>query len=251
MLNHPTLDKLEALRFTGMAKALTEQITLPNIEELSFEERLGLLVDREMTEREDRRLKSRLRGAKLKQNACVEDIDFRQRRGLDKSLILDLAPCQWIKQHLNLLITGPTGVGKTWIACALAQKACREGYTALYLRLPRLLQELPIAKGDGTYTKLLTRLAKTDVLILDDWGLSKLVAEQRRDLLEILEDRHDVRSTIVTSQLPLDKWHHIIGDPTLADAILDRLVHNAYKINLKGESMRKRKSKLTTTTESE
>ena len=162
-----------------------------------------------------------------------------------------LPACQWIKQHLNLLITGPTGVGKTWIACALAQKACREGYNALYLRLPRLLQELPIAKGDGTYTNLLTRLAKIDVLILDDWGLSKLVAEQRRDLLEILEDRHDIRSTIVTSQLPLDKWHHIIGDPTLADAILDRLVHNAYKINLKGESMRKRKSKLTTTTESE
>lgn len=251
MLNHPTLDKLEALRFTGMVKALTEQISLPDIEALSFEERLGLLVDREMTEREDRRLKTRLRRAKLKQNACVEDMDFRQPRGLDKSLILDLAQCQWIKQHLNLLITGPTGVGKTWIACALAQKACREGYNALYLRLPRLLQELPIAKGDGTYSKLLARLAKIDVLILDDWGLSKLVAEQRRDLLEILEDRHDARSTIVTSQLPLDKWHHIIGDPTLADAILDRLVHNAYKINLKGESMRKRKSKLTTTSTSE
>jgi DNA replication protein DnaC len=251
MLNHPTLDKLETLRFTGMAKALTEQIALPDIEALSFEERLGLLVDREMTEREDRRLKTRLRKAKLKQNACVEDMDFRQPRSLDKSLILDLSHCQWIKQHLNLLITGPTGVGKTWIACALAQKSCREGYSALYLRLPRLLQELPIAKGDGTYTKLLTRLAKIDVLILDDWGLSKLVAEQRRDLLEILEDRHDNRSTIVTSQLPLDKWHHMIGDPTLADAILDRLVHNAYKINLKGESMRKRKSKLTTTTESE
>ena len=149
------------------------------------------------------------------------------------------------------MITGPTGVGKTWIACALAQKACREGYRALYLRLPKLLQELPIAKGDGTYIKLLTRLAKIDVLILDDWGLSKLMAEQRRDLLEILEDRYDSRSTIVTSQLPLDKWHDIIGDPTLADAILDRLVHNAYKINLRGESMRKRKSLLTAPTGSE
>lgn len=251
MLNHPTLDKLETLRFTGMAKALTEQIALPDIESLSFEERLGLLVDREMTEREDRRLRTKLRQAKLKQNACIEDMDYRQPRGLDKSLMLALAQCQWIKKHLNLLITGPTGVGKTWIACALAQKACREGYSARYLRLPRLLQELPIAKGDGTYAKLLTRLAKIDVLILDDWGLSKLVAEQRRDLLEILEDRHDNRSTIVTSQLPLDKWHHIIGDPTLADAILDRLVHNAYKINLKGESMRKRKSKLTATADSE
>jgi DNA replication protein DnaC len=251
MLNHPTLDKLHELRFTGMAKALTEQMALPDIEDLSFEERLGLLVDREATEREDRRLQTRLRQAKLKQNACIEDIDFKQSRGLDKSLILDLAQCQWIKKHLNLLITGPTGVGKTWIACALAQKACREGFTSLYLRLPRLLQELPIAKGDGTYTRLMNRLAKVDVLILDDWGLSKLIAEQRRDLLEILEDRHDTRSTIVTSQLPLDQWHHIIGDPTLADAILDRLVHNAYKINLKGESMRKNKSKLTAQTRSE
>ena len=251
MLNHPTLDKLQDLRFTGMVKALTEQMAFPDIDELSFEERLGLLVDREMTEREDRRLTTRLRQAKLKQNACIEDIDFKQSRGLDKSLILDLAQCQWIRKHLNLLITGPTGVGKTWVACALAQKTCREGFTSLYLRLPRLLQELPIAKGDGTYTRLMNRLAKVDVLILDDWGLSKLIAEQRRDLLEILEDRHDTRSTIVTSQLPLDQWHHIIGDPTLADAILDRLVHNAYKINLKGESMRKNKSKLTAPTRSE
>jgi DNA replication protein DnaC len=248
MLNHPTLDKLEALRFNGMAKALTEQMAVPDIEELGFEERLGLLIDREMTEREDRRLTTRLRQAKLRQNACVEDIDYRQPRGLDKSLIRDLCQCQWIKKHLNIMITGPTGVGKTWIACALAQKACREGYRALYLRLPKLLQELPIAKGDGTYIKLLTRLARIDLLILDDWGLSKLMAEQRRDLLEILEDRYDSRSTIVTSQLPVDKWHDIIGDPTLADAILDRLVHNAYKINLKGESMRKNKSLLTAPT---
>jgi DNA replication protein DnaC len=245
MLNHPTLDKLQALRFIGMLKALTEQAAMPDIDALSFEERLGLLIDREMTEREDRRLKTRLRQAKLKQNACVEEIDYRHPRGLDKSLMRDLIQCQWIKRHLNLLITGPTGVGKTWIGCALAQKACREGYSALYLRLPRLLQELSIAKGDGTYAKLLVRLAKVDVLILDDWGLSRLIAEQRRDLLEIMEDRHDNRSTIVTSQLPLEKWHNSIGDPTLADAILDRLVHNAYKINLKGESMRKRKLDLT------
>jgi len=245
MLNHPTLDKLQAMRLTGMLKALIEQAAMPDIDALSFEERLGLLIDREMTEREDRRLKTRLRQAKLKQNACVEEIDYRHPRGLDKSLMRDLIQCQWIKRHLNLLITGPTGVGKTWIGCALAQKACREGYTALYLRLPRLLQELSIAKGDGTYAKLLVRLAKVDVLILDDWGLSRLIAEQRRDLLEIMEDRHDNRSTIVTSQLPLEKWHNSIGDPTMADAILDRLVHNAYKINLKGESMRKRKSALT------
>lgn len=251
MLNHPTLDKLHALKFTGMAKALSEQIALPEIENLAFEERLGLLVDREMTERDERRLKSRLRKARLKQLACIEDIDYRHARALDRSLMVDLASCQWIKKHLNILITGPTGVGKTWIACALAQKACREGYSAQYLRLPRLLEELPLAKGDGSYPKRLTSLAKMDVLILDDWGLSKLTSDQRRDLLEILEDRHDMRSTIVTSQLPINKWHQIIGDPTLADAILDRLVHNAYKINLKGESMRKKKANLTLPTDSE
>jgi DNA replication protein DnaC len=251
MLNHPTLDKLHALKFTGMANALSEQMALPEIEKLSFEERLGLLVDREITERDERRLKTRLRKARLKQQACIEDIDYRHARGLDRSLMMDLANCQWIKKHLNLLVTGPTGVGKSWIACALAHKACRKGYSAQYLRLPRLLEELPLAKGDGSYPKLLANLAKMDLLILDDWGFSKLTADQRRDLLEILEDRHDMRSTIVTSQLPINKWHQIIGDPTLADAILDRLVHNAYKINLNGESMRKKKTKLTPPTESE
>ncbi len=245
MLTHPTLNKLQRLKFTGMANALAEQMNTPDIEELAFEERLGLLVDRELTERENRRLTSRLRRAKLKHNAALEDIDYRHPRGLDKSLIQSLASCQWVKEHLNILVTGPTGVGKTWLACALAHKACREGYTALYLRLPRLLQEMAIAKGDGRYPKLLATLAKTDVLILDDWGLAKLTAENRRDLLEILEDRHGARSTLATSQLPIEKWHDIIGDPTLADAILDRLVHNAYKITLKGGSMRKRRTKLT------
>lgn len=249
MLHHPTLEKLNTLKFTGMVKALTEQMTLPDIEQLSFEERLGLLIDRELTERQDRRLQSRLRKARLKQDACIEDIDYRHRRGLDKSLFTRLSTGQWVKEHLNLLITGPTGVGKTWLACALAQKACREGYSARYLRLPRLLQELPIAKGDGSYLKRMAELAKTEVLLLDDWGLEKLTTEQRHDLLEILEDRHGHRSTLVTSQLPVDKWHAIIGDPTLADAILDRLIHNAYKINLKGESMRKQKSNLTGNTE--
>jgi DNA replication protein DnaC len=251
MLIHPTVDKLHALKFTGMAKALAEQIEQPDIEQLSFEQRLGLLVDREMTERDDRRLTTRLRQARLKQPACLEDIDYRHARGLDRSVMAELATCQWLRKHFNLLITGPTGVGKTWIACALAHKACREGYTARYLRLPRLLEEMPIAKGDGSYPKLLSRLAKTSVLVLDDWGLSSLTGEQRRDLLEILEDRHDQRSTIVTSQLPIDQWHGFIGDPTLADAILDRLVHNAYKINLKGESMRKKKAKLTGKTDTE
>ncbi len=251
MLTYPTLDKLKAMRFTGMARALEEQMQMAEIDSLSFEERLGLLIDREMTERENRRLTTRLRKAKLRQNAAIEDMDYRHPRGLDRSLMAKLSSCQWISQHLNVLITGPTGCGKTYIACALAHKACREGYTANYTRLPRLLQELHIAKGDGRYGKLLAGFAKTHLLILDDWGLAKLIDEQRHDLLEILEDRHGLRSTVVAAQLPVDNWHEIIGDPTLADAIMDRLIHNAYKINLKGESMRKGKSKLTQTEDSE
>ena len=210
-----------------------------------------MLADREITEREDRRLKTRLRQAKLKHNACIEDIDYRAPRGLDKALILSLASCRWITEGLNLIINGPAGVGKTWIACALAQKACRESHTALYLRLPRLFEELRLAHGDGRFPKLMATFAKTDLIVLDDWGLAKLTAEQRRDLLELLDDRHGNRSTIVTSQLPVDHWHEMIGDPTLADAILDRLIHNAYRINLKGESLRKRRSKLTAPTPSE
>ena len=251
MLKHPTLDKLHALKLTGMAAALADQSATPDITDLSFEERLGLLVDREMTERDNRRMSSRLRRAKLRHAAILEDIDYRNSRGLDKGLVQSLASCQWVKEHLNALITGPTGVGKTWLACALAHKACREGYTAQYVRLTRLLRELTIAKGDGQYSKLLTSLAKVDVLILDDWGLMKLSAENRRDLLEVLEDRHGRHSTIATSQLPIEEWHGIIGDATLADAILDRLVHNAYKINLRGESMRKQQAKLTGTETSE
>jgi DNA replication protein DnaC len=251
MLKHPTLDKLHALKLTGMAAALADQVATPDIQELSFEERLGLLVDRETTERENRRMASRLRQAKLRHTASLEDLDYRNPRGLDKGLIQSLAACQWVKEHLNILITGPTGVGKTWLACALAHKACREGHTAHYVRLTRLLRELSIAKGDGQYAKLLANLAKVNVLILDDWGLMKLNAENRRDLLEVLEDRHGRRSTIATSQLPMDQWHDVIGDATLADAILDRLVHNAYKINLRGESMRKTQSKLTDTATSE
>jgi DNA replication protein DnaC len=251
MLHHPTLEKLQTLRLSGMYKALIEQMNMPDIEHLSFEERLGLLADREITEREDRRLKTRLRQAKLKHNACIEDIDYRAPRGLDKALMLQLSACRWVHEGLNLIINGPTGVGKTWIACAMAQKACREGYTALYLRLPRLFEELSLAHGDGRFPKLMAAFAKIDLIILDDWGLAKLTAEQRRDLLELLDDRHGNRSTLVTSQLPVDHWHETIGDPTLADAILDRLIHNAYRINLKGESMRKRNAKLTAATPSE
>ncbi len=245
MLNHPTVEKLHALKFFGMAIALAEQLDSTEIEALSFEERLGLLVDREATYRDDRRMTSRLRRAKLRHNACLEDVDYRHRRGLDKGLVTSLATCRWLKEHLNVLITGPTGVGKTWLACALAHQACREGHSALYLRLPRLLTELDISRGDGRYPKLMASLAKTDVLILDDWGLTPLSATHRRDLLEVIEERHTRRSTLATSQLPVAKWHDFIGDPTLADAILDRLVHSAYKFTLKGESMRKRRRPLT------
>ena len=247
MLIHPIFDKLQTLRFFGMLSALEEQMKMTDIENLSFDERFGLLIDREMIDRQNRRFKTRLRKAKLRQNACLEDIDFRHPRGLDKSLMLQLASGQWIKEANNLLIIGPTGVGKTYLACALAHKACQLDYSALYFRLPRLLQQLDIAKGDGRYGKLLKNLAKTNLIVIDDWGLKKLIKEQSHDLLEIFEDRHRLQSTLITSQLPVDHWHEIIGNPTLADAILDRLVHNSYRINLKGESMRKKKSKLTKT----
>jgi DNA replication protein DnaC len=239
MLSYPTLEKLHAMKLTGMAHALEEQMQMPEITSLSFEERLGLLVDWEMTQRENRRLTTRLRKAKLRQHAAVEDIDYRHPRGLDKALMTKLCSCEWVGKHHNVLITGPTGCGKTFLACALAHKACREGYSVRYTRLPRILQELGIAKGDGRYSKLLTGFAKVDLLVLDDWGLAKLTEEHRRDLLEIFEDRHGLRSTLVAAQVPVDRWHDLIGDPTLADAILDRLIHNAYKIELKGDSMRK------------
>jgi DNA replication protein DnaC len=245
MLVHPIIDKLQSLRFFGMRNAFEEQMQTPDIDQLNFEERMGLLVDREMTERENRRFKTRLRKAKLRQHASVEDVDFRHKRGLDKSLFMQLADCQWIKEALNTLIIGPTGVGKTYLACALAHKACQQGHSTLYFRLPRLLQELGIARADGRYDKILKTLSKTRLLVIDDWGLKPLVKDQGHDLLEILEDRHGLRSTLVTSQLPVDHWHEIIANPTIADAILDRLIHNAYRINLKGESMRKKKTSLT------
>jgi DNA replication protein DnaC len=243
MLNHPTYDRLTQLRLSGMARAWAEQHNAPGIEALSFEERLGLLVDREVTERAARQTSNRLRRAKLKQTAVAEDIDYRHPRGLDRALFRRLLDGHWVSAHQNVLITGPTGVGKTYLACALAHQACRQGATALYLRLPRMFEELTLARGDGRYSKFIAQIAKTDVLILDDWGLAILDDERRRDLLEILDDRHGARSTIVTSQLPTELWHNALGDPTLADAILDRLVHHAHHLALAGESLRKHKPK--------
>lgn len=245
MLNHPTLDQLKSMKLTGMAQAFEEQLQCTDVNDLSFDDRLAFLVEREHAARANRQLTYRLRRAQLKLNATVEDLDHRAHRGLDKSTLNELARSRFINEHLNVLITGPTGVGKTYLACAIAHSACRNGFSARYLRVPRLLTDITIARGDGTYPKVLAQLAKTDLLILDDWGLATLNAEHRRDLLDILDDRHGLRSTIVTSQLPVTQWHETIGDPTLADAILDRLVHNAYTINLKGESMRKKQANLT------
>lgn len=243
MLNNQTLDKLRALKLTGMADALTEQFNSP-ASDMSFEERLAILIEREWITRENKRLARRLSQAKLKDNACIEDIDFDHRRKLKKNVVADLSSCNWIKNKLNLLITGPTGCGKTYLACALAHKACLSGMTSKYYRLPRLWNELLIAKANGTYQKWLNQLAKIDVLIFDDWGLAAPNEQQRHDLLEILEDRYQNRSTIVTSQLPVASWYQHLNDETLADAILDRLVHNAIKMELDGESLRKKDKSL-------
>jgi DNA replication protein DnaC len=244
MLTIPTMDRLRELRLDGMARAFEEQLASSQFAELSFEERLGLLVDRELTARENRRLKSRLRKAKLRHQTCMEDIDYQQSRGLDKSLMKSLSTCQWVKNHLNVLITGPTGVGKSFIGCALGHKACLEGFKVFYARAPRLFGELLVAKGDGRYVELMNTIAKSHLLIIDDWGLSILTDHEQRDLLEILEDRNGIHSTIIASQIPVENWHEVIGNPTLADAIMDRLIHNAYKMVLKGESMRKQKTKV-------
>lgn len=244
MLNHPTIDKLHELRLLGMAKALEEQNQSPDTyERLTFGDRMALLVDREAAERDNNRLRLRLKQAKLRQTAVIEDIDFRHPRGLDKSLVLTLAACRWIRERHNVIVTGPTGVGKSYLACALAHKACREGFRTLYLRASRLFDDLVLAKADGRYRKILASYARLDLLVIDDWGLAPLTDEQSSDVLEILEDRHELRSTLIASQLPIEKWHKMIGNPTLGDAILDRLVHNAHKIALKGDSLRKKNGK--------
>lgn len=244
MLHHPTHDKLTRLKLFGMARALAEQNGL-DLDHLGFDERLALLVDREATERDNKQLALRLQRAGLKPNTAAEDTDYRHSRGLDKALFQRLLSGQWLADKQNVLLTGPTGVGKTWLACALAHQACRQGYSAYYVRLPRLLDELSIGRADGRYGKLLKQLAKIDTLVIDDWGLAVLDDVHRRDLLEVLDDRHGARSTIVTSQLPVEHWHAAIGNATLADAILDRLVHNAHQIDLRGDSMRKKRARLT------
>ena len=239
MLVHPTQERLIALGLGGMAKAFDDQRRQPDIAALSFEERLALLLDRETTDRENKRLVARLRFAALRQVAVVEDVDLRSARGLDRALFQKLAAGDWIDRKQNLLILGPTGVGKSWLACALGHKACRDDRSVAYHRVPRMLEALALARGDGRYARMLKAIGRVQVLILDDWGLTPLNAEQRRDLLEIMDDRHGKGSTIVTSQVPVDHWHEVIGDPTIADAILDRLVHNAHRLTLKGESLRK------------
>ena len=241
MLIQPTLDSLNRLKLYGMAAALSEQLTQSAAHGLAFEERFGLLVEREVVHRENGRLRRLLQVATLKERACLEDLDFRARRGLDRSQIASLASCDWIRAGQNLLVHGATGCGKTFLGCALAHQACRQGLSALYLRAPRLFEELGLCHADGSFRKRLVAIAKVDLLVIDDFAISAIGARERNDLLELLDDRVGGRSTLVTSQLPPDHWHEYIGDPTLADAILDRLLHNAHKIHLAAEeSMRKR-----------
>ena len=243
MLHEPTMHKLFAMKLNGMAEAYEEQLQQSQMGELAFEDRFSMLVERQWIWKENRALSTRLKYAGLKLDASIEDIDYRHPRGLKRSMIEHLATCEWVKYHQNCIITGPTGAGKTFIGCALAHHACREGYRALYFYLPKLFRELAMAHVDGRITKLLKKIAKAAILVIDDWGLATLKHHQYRDFLEILDDRQGLGSTLITSQFPVSSWYDLIGDPTVADAILDRLIHNAHKIELKGESMRKNKRK--------
>lgn len=247
MLNQPTINTLRSLKLTGMADAYTQQLEQPDIQRLSFDERLALLVDRETTHRESRRQRRLLQLARLRQSACVEDIDYQHKRGLERSVVASLIACDWIRSRHNLHITGPTGAGKSWLACAFGHQACRQGLSVRYERTPRLLDGLRIARGDGSFHRKLELLARTDLLILDDFGIKPLQQSERHDLLELIEDRHGLRSTLITSQLPIGAWHEYLNDPTVADALLDRLTSGAHRLELKGESMRKKTATLTKT----
>lgn len=244
MIVEQTLEKLHAMKLRTMARAFEEQLSDASFSELCFEERLGLIVDREYLERQNRRLARRLSAARFRFQARIEEIDYHRRPGLDKALVSQLGTCEWIRRHLNLLITGPTGVGKTFLSCAFGTRACQLGFKVLFYRTPRLFSDLEVARCDGSYLKLLGRLKRVDLLIIDDWGLGTLTDSERRDFLEIIEDRYELGSTVICSQVPVAKWHKVIGEPTLADSILDRLVHSAYRIELRGESFRKRKSQV-------
>lgn len=243
MLNQPTLEKLQTMKLHGMAEAFRAQLETADASQLSFEERFAMLVDQQWLWKENRALSRRLRAAKLKERGVIEDIDYQHPRGLDRKLIRTLASSEWVRQHQNLLLIGPTGIGKTWLGCALAQKACRDGFTILHKRSSELFRELAVAHVDGSFGRLLTKLARIDILVLDDFAMAPLKDSERRDFLELCDDRYQRRSIILTSQLPLAHWHEQIGDPTLADSILDRLVHNAYRIELNGESMRKKRGR--------
>jgi DNA replication protein DnaC len=238
MLRNQTIRSLRELKLYGMADAFEQQLTHPEADDLAFEERLGLLVDSELASRDTRRLQRLLRAAKLRHDACVEDINYRHKRGLDRRQMQQLARCDWIRAANNLLVTGATGTGKTWLTCAISNAACRQGLSVLYVRCGRLLEELRIAHATGGFMRRLAQIARVDLLVLDDWGLQKLTSSERNDLLEVLEDRSGKRSTAVTSQVPVEAWHEVVGSPTLADAILDRLVSNAHRIKLSGETMR-------------
>jgi DNA replication protein DnaC len=241
MLNQPTLDKLQSLKLHGMADAFRAQLETAQSSSLSFEERFAMLVDQQWLWKENRALARRLRSARLKEKGVVEDIDYQHPRGLDRKLMRTLATSEWVRQHQHILLLGPTGAGKTWLACALAQKACRDGFTILHKRAAELFRELAVAHADGSFGRLLIRLSRIDILVLDDFAMAPLKDSERRDFLEICDDRYQRRSLILTSQMPLAHWHEQIGDVSVADSILDRVVHNAYRLELNGESMRKKR----------
>jgi DNA replication protein DnaC len=243
MLSEQTMEKLHAMKLNGMAEAWDEQRQQPHSADLSFDDRLGMLVERQWIWKENRALATRLQYARLKQAACLEDVDFRHPRGLKRAVVDQLASCDWIRHHRHCLITGPTGVGKSYLGCALAHKACREGFRALYYYVPKLFRELARAQADGSLTRLLKKLTRVDLLLIDDWGLTPLKPDQYRLFLEILDDRQGTGAVLITSQYPVNTWHELIDDPTVGDAILDRLVHSAYKLELKGDSLRKKQNR--------